>query len=105
MEEALARAVPALLAWYEENKRDLPWRHDRTPYRVLVSELMLQQTRAEAVKERYVGFLRRFPTAEALAAASEEEVLKSWEGLGYYSRARNLHKAAEIVAKRGIPQT
>lgn len=103
--EKLGRAVSPLLAWYRENKRDLPWRRDCTPYSTLVSELMLQQTRVEAVKERYVAFMRRFPTAEALAAASEEEVLKAWEGLGYYSRARNLHKAAKIIAAEGFPQT
>ena len=101
----LKTAVEPLLGWYRENKRDLPWRHDRTPYTVLVSELMLQQTRVEAVRERYVEFLRRFPTAEALAAASEDEVLKAWEGLGYYTRARNLWKAAKIIAAEGFPRT
>ncbi len=101
----LKTAVKPLLEWYRENKRDLPWRHERTPYTVLVSELMLQQTRVEAVRERYVEFLRRFPTAEALAAASEDEVLKAWEGLGYYSRARNLRKAAKIIAAEGFPRT
>ena len=101
----LKTAVPPLLTWFRENKRDLPWRHERTPYTVLVSELMLQQTRVEAVKERYAEFLRRFPTAEALASASEDEVLKAWEGLGYYSRARNLHAAAKIIASEGFPRT
>lgn len=103
--ELLERAVPPLLAWYNSNKRDLPWRKERSFYTVLLSELMLQQTRVEAVKERYTQFLERFPTAEALAAASEDEVLKNWEGLGYYSRARNLHKAAKILAERGEPRT
>ena len=103
--ERLLLAVPPLLGWYRISKRDLPWRKDRTPYSVLVSELMLQQTRVEAVKERYVRFLTRFPTAEALAAATEEEVLKEWEGLGYYSRARNLHRAAKIIVREGFPQT
>ncbi len=103
--EFLKTAVSPLLAWFCANKRDLPWRHGRTPYTVLVSELMLQQTRAEAVRERYAEFLRRFPTAEALAAASEDEVLKAWEGLGYYSRARNLHAAAKKIAAEGFPQT
>ncbi len=106
MEETLLKtAAPPLLAWFRANKRDLPWRHGRTPYSTLVAELMLQQTRVEAVKERYGEFLRRFPTAEALAAASEDEVLKMWEGLGYYSRARHLHQAAKIIAREGFPQT
>ncbi len=105
METLLRDAVLPLLAWFRENKRDLPWRKNVSPYTVLVSELMLQQTRVEAVKERYVAFLSRFPTAEALADASEEEVLKAWEGLGYYSRARNLHRAAKIVAREGFPTT
>lgn len=98
-------AVPLLLQWYRVCKRDLPWRRVRTPYSTLVSELMLQQTRVEAVKERFVRFMQRFPTAEALAAADEEAVLKLWEGLGYYARARNLHKAAKRIATEGFPQT
>ena len=92
--------VPALLHWFDETKRDLPWRanHPRDPYHVWVSEIMLQQTRTEAVKDYYVRWMAAFPTVSALAQASEEEVLKLWQGLGYYSRARNLHKAArEIV--------
>ncbi len=101
----LQLATLPLLQWFGEHRRDLPWRKERTPYTVLVSELMLQQTRVEAVKERYTEFLRRFPTVEALAAADEEAVLKAWEGLGYYSRARNLHKAAKIIAREGFPQT
>lgn len=105
MDETLMKAaVSPLLEWYRVCKRDLPWRKARSFYTALVSELMLQQTRVEAVKERYVLFLQRFPTPEALAAASEEEVLKMWEGLGYYSRARNLHKAAKILAAEGLPQ-
>lgn len=103
--DRLKEAVPPLLKWFSESKRDLPWRHNRTFYTSLVSELMLQQTRVEAVKERYVSFLSRFPTAEALAAASEDEVLKAWEGLGYYSRARNLHAAAKRIVKEGVPET
>lgn len=98
-------AVPSLLEWYGRRKRDLPWRKNRTPYTVLVSEFMLQQTRVEAVKERYLAFLDRFPTAESLASASEDEVLKAWEGLGYYTRARNLHAAAKKIAEDGFPQT
>ncbi len=107
MEDArrVSLAVPLVLEWYRIFKRDLPWRRERTPYSALVAELMLQQTRVEAVKEKYVAFMRRFPTAEALAAASEDEVFKSWEGLGYYSRARNLHKAAKIIAQEGFPRT
>lgn len=98
-------AVPLLLEWYRISKRTLPWRGTEDPYRVLVSEVMLQQTRVEAVKDYYVRFLEKFPTANDLAAASEEEVLKSWEGLGYYTRARNLHKAAGTIAECGFPQT
>lgn len=89
-----------LLAWYAENGRDLPWRHTRDPYAILVSEVMLQQTRVPTVGKRYEEFLSRFPTIESLAAASEGEVLKAWEGLGYYRRALNLHKAARHVTER-----
>ncbi len=103
--ETLRLAAPPLLDWFRLHRRDLPWRKNRTPYTVLVSELMLQQTRVEAVKERYVAFLEAFPTAESLAAAPEEDVMKAWEGLGYYSRARNLHAAAKIIAREGFPQT
>jgi A/G-specific adenine glycosylase len=86
-----------LLAWYDSQKRDLPWRINRDPYRVWVSEVMLQQTRVETVKPYYQNFMEKFPTVEALADAPEEEVLKAWEGLGYYSRARNLQAAAREV--------
>ncbi|MBP5405064.1 MAG: A/G-specific adenine glycosylase [Clostridia bacterium] len=86
-----------LLDWYEENKRVLPWREDADPYHVWISEIMLQQTRVETVKAYYLRWMERFPTVSALAAAEEDEVLKAWEGLGYYSRARNLHKAAKII--------
>ena len=90
--------IPApLLSWYRANKRDLPWRKDSTPYRVWVSEIMLQQTRVEAVKEYYARFMDALPTVEDLAACEEEKLLKLWEGLGYYSRARNLQKAAKII--------
>ena len=96
----------ALLAWYDREKRELPWRGTREPYRVWLSEIMLQQTRAEAVAPRYEAFLSRFPTVEALAAADEEAVLKAWEGMGYYSRARNLRRAAmEVVRRGGFPQS
>jgi len=86
-----------LLDWYTTHQRDLPWRRTGDPYRIWVSEIMLQQTRAEAVIPYYERFLDRFPSVEALAAASVEEVLGSWSGLGYYSRARNLHKAARLM--------
>ena len=86
-----------LLAWYDHNARELPWRSHPTPYTTLVSEVMLQQTQIETVIPYYHRFLERFPDFESLAAASQEEVLSLWEGLGYYSRARNLHKAAQVV--------
>jgi A/G-specific adenine glycosylase len=86
-----------LLAWYERHRRDLPWRQDRDPYRVWVSEIMLQQTRVAAVMEHYRNFLRRFPTVEKLAAAREPSVLAAWSGLGYYRRARMMHVAAKKI--------
>ena len=89
-----------LLAWYDANARDLPWRKDRDPYRVWVSEIMLQQTRVAAVIEHYHEFLRRFPTVKKLAAAREASVLAAWSGLGYYRRARMLHAAAKVVARQ-----
>jgi A/G-specific adenine glycosylase len=90
-----------LLSWYDRERRDLPWRKDRDPYRVWVSEIMLQQTRVAAVIEHYHEFLRRFPTVKKLAAAREASVLAAWSGLGYYRRARMMHKAAkEIASKR-----
>ncbi len=87
----------SLLAWFRANARDLPWRHDRSPYRVWLSELMLQQTQVETVIPYFYRFLDRFPTIDALAAAPLGDVLKLWEGLGYYARARNLHKAAKVI--------
>lgn len=92
-------AVAALLEWYGSNARDLPWRHTRDPYRVWISEIMLQQTRVEAVKPYYARFLDAFPTVFDLAAAPEDRLLKLWEGLGYYSRARNLQKAAQMLVR------
>jgi A/G-specific adenine glycosylase len=86
-----------LLAWFRANQRDLPWRRSRDPYRIWVAEVMLQQTRIAAVMPYYQRFLRQFPTANSLAHAPESEVLKLWSGLGYYSRARNLHRAAKLV--------
>ncbi len=106
MNERLQGAVAPLLSWYAQNKRDLPWRKDTAPYHVWVSEIMLQQTRVEAAKEYYLRFLGLFPTVSALAEADEQAVLKAWEGLGYYSRARNLHRAAkQIVASGGFPNS
>ena len=90
-----------LLKWYDAHARSLPWRGQRDPYRVWLSEVMLQQTRAETVKGYYARFLDRFPTVFDLAAAPENDVLKLWEGLGYYSRARNLHAAAKRVTEAG----
>lgn len=90
-----------LLAWYDQNARSLPWRGTKDPYRIWLSEIMLQQTRAEAVVKYYDRFLEHFPDVHALAAASEDAVLKLWEGLGYYSRARNLHAAAKQLASAG----
>jgi A/G-specific adenine glycosylase len=91
----------ALIDWFERVRRDLPWRGSTDPYRIWVSEIMLQQTRAQAVIPYYLRFLERFPTVETLAAAPDTEVLRLWAGLGYYSRARNLRKAAMAVVKRG----
>jgi A/G-specific adenine glycosylase len=88
-----------LLAWYDEHARDLPWRESRDPYRVWLSEIMLQQTRVAAVIAHYHEFLRRFPTVEKLAAARASSVLAAWSGLGYYRRARMLHAAAKVVAR------
>jgi len=98
----IARALPErLLPWYEANARDLPWRRDREPYHILLSEIMLQQTRVEAVKAYYERFLAALPDVESLAKADEQTLLKLWEGLGYYSRVRNLQKAAQAVVARG----
>ena len=94
------KQISLLLGWYADNKRTLPWREEVTPYRVWVSEIMLQQTRVEAARDYFSRWMARFPTLLDLARASEEEVLKAWEGLGYYSRARNLHKAAKLVVER-----
>lgn len=98
--ERLSSAYAPLLSWYRKNKRDLPWRGTTDAYRIWISEIMLQQTRVEAVKPYYYRFMEHFPTVEALADAPEEELLKCWEGLGYYSRARNLKKAAEIITEK-----
>lgn len=88
-----------LVSWYLENARDLPWRKDQEPYHIWISEIMLQQTRVEAVKGYYYRFLEAFPDIYTLAKASEEKLLKMWEGLGYYNRAKNLQKAARIIVE------
>ena len=96
-EEIYAALPGALLPWYRAHHRDLPWRENREPYRVWLSEIMLQQTRVEAVKGYYARFLAELPTVEALANADAERLHKLWEGLGYYSRVRNLKKAAQTI--------
>jgi A/G-specific adenine glycosylase len=97
--------VKLLLAWYRRSHRDLPWRQTTDPYRIWVSEIMLQQTRVQAAIPYYRRFIDRFPTVEALAAAAEQDVLTLWAGLGYYSRARNLRRAAQqVVAAGGFPR-
>lgn len=95
-----SQIVGPLLSWYAANARALPWRSDPTPYRVWISEIMLQQTRVEAAKPYFERFVREVPDLPALAALPEERLLKLWEGLGYYSRARNLKKAAQTVMER-----
>jgi A/G-specific adenine glycosylase len=93
----------ALLAWYAEAGRDLPWRKTRDPYAILVSEVMLQQTQASRVVPRYVAWLERWPTAEALAAAPTGDVIREWQGLGYNRRALSLQRAAQQLATHGWP--
>lgn len=95
----LVQIREALLSWYRRHRRDLPWRHTQDPYCILVSEIMLQQTQIARVRQYYEEFLKRFPTLERLAQARLDDVLKAWEGLGYYARARNLHKAARIIVR------
>lgn len=90
----------SLIPWYHEHSRDLPWRKDQEPYHIWISEIMLQQTRVEAVKEYYIRFLKAFPDIDMLAQADEDHLLKMWEGLGYYNRARNLQKAARIIVEQ-----
>ena len=97
MKNILNQIPVPLLAWYEEHRRELPWRSDPAPYRVWLSEIMLQQTRVAAVLPYFARFLDAFPTVADLAAADLEQVYKLWQGLGYYSRARSLHKAAQIL--------
>jgi A/G-specific adenine glycosylase len=93
-----------LLAWFAEHRRDLPWRHTRDPYAILVSEVMLQQTQVARVIPRYLAFLESWPTADALAAASPAEVIRAWQGLGYNRRALNLYRAARRIAAEGWPE-
>ena len=88
----------SLTQWYLQNKRDLPWRKTVNPYKIWLSEIMLQQTRVAQGTPYFLSFITTFPTVFDLAAANEEQVLKLWQGLGYYSRARNLHKTAQYVA-------
>ena len=98
-EDRLQAMAGPLLAWYDENKRDLPWRGAGDPYRVWVSEIMLQQTRVAAVMPYYQRWMEELPTVEALAAVDEERLMKLWQGLGYYSRARNLQRAARMIVE------
>lgn len=94
-----------LLNWYDESKRDLPWRTSKDPYKVWISEVMLQQTTVTAVIPFYNKFIERFPNVKSLAKSNLEDVYEYWAGLGYYSRARNIHKAAQILANTSFPQT
>ena len=94
----------ALLAWFAEHGRDLPWRRTRDPYAILVSEVMLQQTQAGRVIPRYLAWIERWPTVEVLAAAPLGEVILTWQGLGYNRRAVTLHRAARLIAERSWPQ-
>src|SRR5258708_25919408 len=102
----MSRFASQLLEWYSGEHRDLPWRGATDPYAIWVSEIMLQQTQVVTVIPYFKRWMRRFPSIRSLAQASEREVLKFWEGLGYYSRARNLHQAAQVVLKQyrgGLP--
>ncbi len=99
MAEDLQRIVSPLLEWFDKNKSDLPWRKDRLPYHVWISEIMLQQTRIEAVKRYYARFVSELPDIKSLSEVSDERLLKLWEGLGYYSRAKNLKKSAQTIMK------
>lgn len=96
----------AILTWFAENRRDLPWRHTRDPYAIWLSEVILQQTRINQGMDYWLRFMKQWPTVQKLAAASEDEVLRMWQGLGYYSRARHLHEAAQqIVAQGNFPHS
>lgn len=101
-EQILKQLAQPLLAWYDIHRRILPWREEVSPYRTWVSEIMLQQTRVAAVLGYYARFLAVFPTVEVLAETDEELLMKLWEGLGYYSRARNLQKAAKEIGRAHV---
>jgi len=108
MQKHLQDIVQPLLKWYQDNRRELPWRRDREAYHVWISEIMLQQTKIEAVKKYYMEFMKELPTVEMLAEVSDDKLLKLWEGLGYYSRAKNLKKSAKIIMeefKGNIPNS
>jgi len=105
MEQSLKKDHSTLLNWYLENHRPLPWRQDRDPYKIWISEIMLQQTTVTAVVPFFERFMKLFPNVEALASAPLELVLEAWSGLGYYTRARNLHKAAMILAAQGFAKS
>lgn len=107
-EENLQQMIQPLLKWYNNHKRDLPWRKNKNPYEIWISEIMLQQTRIEAVKSYYARFIQELPTIHDLANIEEEKLLKLWEGLGYYNRAKNLQKAAKLIEEKyegKIPKT
>src|ERR1041385_7119843 len=89
-----------IVHWYHHNKRDLPWRHTKDPYKIWLSEIILQQTRVEQGLSYYHRFVKEYPNVKKMAAAKEDAVLKLWQGLGYYTRARNLHHAAKEIVKR-----
>jgi len=106
-QERIRHSIPLLLAWHKENRKDLPWRQNPTPYHVWLSEIMLQQTRIEAVIPYYLRFLSELPDIAALATVEDERLMKLWQGLGYYSRARNLKRAAKIIMEEhggALPQ-
>ncbi|MBQ0136625.1 MAG: A/G-specific adenine glycosylase, partial [Bacteroidales bacterium] len=92
-----------LEGWYDKNHRVLPWRETTDPYKIWISEIILQQTRVDQGMEYYLRFIERFPTIQSIAAASEDDVLHLWQGLGYYSRARNIYKAAQLFSE--MPST
>ena len=99
MLDKIRECAAPLTAWYQHAKREMPWRSDPAPYHVYVSEIMLQQTRVETVRPYYLRFITELPDFDALAACPEERLLKLWEGLGYYSRVRNMKKTAEILVR------
>lgn len=98
--ELMKKMREPVIEWYQKNKRELPWRKEKNPYYIWLSEIMLQQTRIEAVKQYYDRFLKQLPTIQDLAEVEEEKLLKLWEGLGYYNRARNLKKTAQIIQEK-----